>query len=128
MLTLVGIFAGIALLLACVGLYGVMAYSVTQRTREIGVRIALGAGAPRVLQDILHGGLRLVLGGVLIGALGCVAASFGIASQLYGTALGAAGLVFLVVAVALVGVAVLACWIPARRATRVDPMVALRAD
>ena len=128
MLTLVGIFAGIALLLACVGLYGVMAYSVTQRTREIGVRIALGAGAPRVLQDILRGGLRLVLGGVLIGALGCVAASFGIASQLYGTALGAAGLVFLVVAVALVGVAVLACWIPARRATRVDPMVALRAD
>ncbi len=128
MLTLVGLFAGIALLLACVGLYGVMAYSVTQRTREIGVRIALGAGASRVLHEILRGGLRLVLTGILLGSLGSIVARIGVANQLYGTALAAGGLVFLVVAVALLLVAALACFIPARRATRVDPMVALRAE
>ncbi len=105
-----------------------MAYSVTQRTREIGVRIALGAGANRVLQEILRGGLRLVLAGILLGALGSIAARIGVANQLYGTALAAGGLVFLVVAVALLLVATLACFIPARRATRVDPMVALRAE
>ena len=128
MVLLIGAFAGIALLLSCVGLYGVMAYSVTQRTREIGLRLALGADARLVLRDVVRGGIVLVLFGVLLGALGSVGAGFGVANQLYGTQLADAGLVFVVVAVALVAVAVLACWIPARRATRVDPMVALRAE
>ena len=128
MLILVGTFAGIAITLACVGLYGVMAYSVTQRTREIGVRLALGADARDVLQQVLRGGLWLVLLGILLGALGSIAAGYGLASQLYGTRLADAGLVFVLVAGALLAVATLACLIPARRATRVDPLVALRAE
>lgn len=128
MLILVGSFAGIALVLACVGLYGVMSYSVTQRTREIGVRIALGADANHVLRQVLRGGLWLVLLGILIGAVGSIATGYALASQLYGTQLADAGVVFVLVAGALSAVAALACWLPARRATRVDPMIALRAD
>ena len=128
MLILVGTFAGIALVLACVGLYGVMSYSVAQRTREIGVRIALGADANVVLRHVLRGGLALVLLGIALGALGSVATGYGLASQLYGTQLGDAGVVFGLVAAALLAVAFVACLLPARRATRVDPMVALRAD
>ncbi len=128
MLILVGSFAGIALLLACVGLYGVMSYSVTQRTREIGVRIALGADSSQVLGHVVRGGLLLVLVGVLLGSLGSVGAGFGVANQLYGTQLADTAVVFALVAVVLLLVAALACWLPARRATRVDPMVALRAD
>lgn len=127
MLVLVGVFAGIALVLACVGLYGVMAYSVTQRTREIGVRIALGADARLILRTVVRGGLWLVGLGIGIGALGCVGAGFAVSSQLYGVR-QADPLVFALVALSLFLVATLACWLPARRATRVDPMVALRAD
>ena len=127
MLILVSAFAGIALLLACVGLYGVMAYSVTQRTREIGIRIALGADTSTVLRQILRGGLWLVGLGVGIGAIGCIGAGFGLANQLYGVG-QADPLVFALVALSLFLVATLACWLPARRATRVDPLVALRAD
>ncbi len=128
MLILVGSFAGIALLLACVGLYGVMSYSVTQRTREIGVRIALGADSAQVLGHIVRGGLLLVSIGILLGSLGSVGAGFGVANQLYGTQLADTAVVFALVAVVLLLVAALACWLPARRATRVDPMVALRAE
>jgi putative ABC transport system permease protein len=128
MLTLVGAFAGIALLLACVGLYGVMAYSVTQRTREIGVRIALGAASGQILRDIIRGGLVLVGIGIGIGALASVPAGFGLQSQVYGMHTADFALVFGIVALSLGAVAALACWLPARRATRVDPMVALRAE
>ncbi|HLP10231.1 MAG TPA: ABC transporter permease, partial [Opitutaceae bacterium] len=98
MLILVGVFAAIALLLACVGLYGVMAYTVTQRTREIGVRIALGADSSDVLREVVRGGILLVLGGIALGALGSIGAGYGVASQLYGMQLTDRGLVFLVVA------------------------------
>jgi predicted permease len=128
MVILVGTFAGIALLLACVGLYGVMAYSVTQRTREIGVRIALGADSFTVLRHVVHGGLVLVAIGIAIGALGSIPAGFGLQSQVYGMRFYDFGLVFGIVAGALLLVAGFACWVPARRATRVDPMVALRAE
>jgi len=128
MLTLIGAFAGIALLLACVGLYGVMAYSVTQRTREIGVRIALGAAAGQILHDIIRGGLALVGIGILIGALASVPAGFALQSQVYGMHTADFAIVFGIVALSLAAVAALACWLPARRATRVDPMVALRSE
>ena len=128
MLILVGTFAGIALALACVGLYGVMSYSVAQRTREIGVRIALGADGRSVLRHVVRGGLGLVLIGILLGALGSVGAGFGLSNQLYGTHFADAGVVFALVAGALLAVAAFACYVPARRATRVDPMIALRAE
>jgi putative ABC transport system permease protein len=128
MLTLVGTFAGIALLLACVGLYGVMSYSVAQRTREIGVRIALGADGTQVVREVVRGGLLLVGLGIAIGALGSVGAAVGVDSQVYGLQLADRGIVFAVVAAALLVVALLACWLPARRATRIDPMVALRVE
>jgi predicted permease len=121
------IFAVTALLLACIGIYGVMAYSVSQRTRELGIRIALGAASQRVLALVLHDGLKLILLGLAIG----VACSYGaarlIASQLYATS--QTDLPVLVgVSLALLLVGLLACWIPARRATRVNPIEALRAE
>ena len=128
MLTLVGTFAGIALILACIGLYGVMAYSVTQRTREIGVRIALGAPSGQILREVVRGGLLLVVMGIAIGAVASVPAAFGMQSQVYGMRTLDFGVVFGVVTLALVLVAAISCWLPARRATQVDPMVALRAD
>jgi len=128
MLTLVGSFAGIALVLACVGLYGVMSYSVAQRTREIGVRIALGADSSLVLGEVVRSGLLLVGMGIAAGALGSVGAAFGVDSQVYGLRLADRAIVFAVVAAALLLAALLACWLPARRATRIDPLVALRAE
>lgn len=128
MLTLVGLFAGIALVLACVGLYGVMSYSIAQKTREIGVRIALGADTKRVLVEALRGGFLLVGAGLLTGACGSVLAALGVDSQVYGLQTGERGLVFFAVALVLLLVALLACWIPARRATLVDPVVALRSE
>jgi ABC-type antimicrobial peptide transport system permease subunit len=128
MMILVGAFAGIALVLACVGLYGVMNYSVTQCTREIGVRIALGADSATVLRHVVRGGVMLVFIGVFVGALGSVGASYGVASQLYGTKLADRGIIFALVTGTLLAVATLACWIPARRATRINPIEALRAE
>ncbi len=126
-LTLLMIFAATALLLACVGLYGVMAYSVAQRTREMGIRLALGAGARRVIGLVLRDGFKLVGLGLVIGT----AASFGaarlIASQLYSTSQNDP-LVFALVIVVLTAVALLACWLPAHRATRLNPVEALRAE
>jgi putative ABC transport system permease protein len=128
MLILIGAFAGIALVLACVGLYGVMNYSVTQRTREIGVRIALGADSAAVLHHVVRGGIMLVLIGIIVGAMGSVGASFGVANQLYGIKLTEGGIIFTLVAGVLIVVAALACWIPARRATLINPIEALRAE
>jgi len=124
---LLGIFAGLALALATVGIYGVIAFSVTQRTHEIGIRMALGAERSRVLGLIVRQGLRLTLASVIIGLAGAWALTRFLTSFLFGVR--ATDLAtFAVVSVVLVVVSILASYIPARRATKVDPMVALRYE
>jgi putative ABC transport system permease protein len=126
-MTLLATFAGLALLLASIGLYGVMALSVTQRTRELGIRLALGAQRADVFRLVLTQGMLLVLSGLVIGLLGALGAGRGLQSLLYGVGgFDAPALSFALFALALV--ALIACCLPARRATRVDPIVALRAE
>jgi len=124
---LIGFFGITALLLATAGVFGVMAYSVSRRTREIGVRAALGADRGDVLRMILGQGLRTIIVGVAIGITGSLALTSTVESLLFGVT-ATDPLTFGGVTLLLVGAALLACYIPARRATRVDPMVALRHE
>ena len=125
--TALGVFGLLGLVLASVGMYGVMAYSVSQRTREIGIRMAIGASASHVIRLIMRQGLTLVLIGTAIGLAGAIAASRLLSSVLYGSdAMGP--VTFVVVPLLLLVVAALATFLPARRATLVDPAITLRAD
>jgi putative ABC transport system permease protein len=126
-IALIGLFAALALILACMGIYGVMAYSVAQRTSEIGVRMALGAQTGNVLGLVLGEGLRLALLGAAIGLAGSFFAARLLSGMLFGVA-PSDPFTFASVAFVLVAVAMAACYIPARRATRVDPLVALRYE
>jgi putative ABC transport system permease protein len=124
---LLGLFAFLALFLAAIGIYGVLAYAVTQQSHEIGVRMALGAQQREIMRLILKRGTRLALLGVGIGAVGAVLVTHLMASLLYGIS-PTDPLTFAGVAIVLVSVALLASWLPAQRAMRVDPMVALRYE
>jgi putative ABC transport system permease protein len=124
---LLGIFAVVALTLAAVGIYGVIAYAVSQRTREIGIRIALGAQKRDILKLIVRQGMILSVIGVAVGVGASLALTRFLSSLLFGVS-STDPLTFTSVVLLLIGVALMACFIPARRATKVDPMVALRAE
>jgi putative ABC transport system permease protein len=126
-LILIGFFAIVTLLLATAGVFGVMAYSVSRRTREIGVRVALGARSRDVLTMILGQGVRTIAVGIAIGLAGSLALTRAVESQLFGVT-ATDPLTFAAVVLLLVASALLACYVPARRAAKVDPMVALRYE
>lgn len=124
---LLGAFAGVALLLSAIGIYGVLAYAVGQRTSELGVRMAIGAGRGHILGLILRHGALLTAIGLVLGLVGAFAGGQAMRSQLFGVS-GSDPAIFLLVSVFLAAIAMLSCYLPARRATRVDPLSALRYE
>jgi putative ABC transport system permease protein len=126
-LILIAIFGAIALTLASVGLYSVMAYSVTQRSHELGIRIAVGASPRDILRLVLGQGMRLTLIGAGVGLVASLLVTRALASLLFGVS-ATDPLTFIAVPVVLALVAMLACFLPARRAMRVDPIIALRYE
>jgi predicted permease len=126
-LLLFGLFAGLALLVATIGIYGVLSASVSQRTRELGVRIALGATRSNVRRLIVGQGLKLVLSGLVVGVVSALALKRVIGKLLFGVS-PTDPTTFLAIGFLMIAVALLACWIPARRATKVDPLSALRSE
>jgi putative ABC transport system permease protein len=126
-LTLTGIFALLALVLAMVGVYGVMSYVLAQRTREIGIRLALGARRSALERLVLREGSRIIIAASGVGLVAAFAAARLMRSQLYGVS-AADPITFMVVPLVLASVALLATYIPARRAAKVDPMTALRQE
>jgi putative ABC transport system permease protein len=127
---LLGAFAGLALVLASVGIYGVISYSVAQREHEVGIRMALGAGRGDVFRMVIGQGLWLAITGIAIGGAAALVLARALSSfsrLLFGVKANDSA-TFVLVSFILTGVAVLACYIPARRAMRVDPMIALRNE
>jgi ABC-type antimicrobial peptide transport system permease subunit len=124
---LLAVFAGVAMVLAAIGIYGVIAYSVTQRTREIGIRMALGAQKAQMLGMVLRQSLTLVVIGIAIGFLVALGATRVMRTLLYGVGANDFS-IYAVVITLLGGAALVASYIPARRAMKVDPMVALRYE
>jgi ABC-type antimicrobial peptide transport system permease subunit len=124
---ILGSFSYFALLLAAIGLYGVIAYSVGQRTQEIGIRLAIGAQGGDVLRLVVHEGLRLVGFGIAVGLIVAFFVTRVLQSQLYGITAGDP-FTYMITAIVLIAVTLLACYIPARRASRIDPMEALRYE
>jgi ABC-type antimicrobial peptide transport system permease subunit len=126
-MVLMSIFGGSALLLAAIGIYGLIAYSVQQRTQEIGIRMALGADASAVRRMVVIQGMQLTVIGVVIG----LASAFGLVQLIAGFLFGVTPrdrLVFIGIPIVLAAVALLAVWLPARRASRIDPVIALRYE
>jgi putative ABC transport system permease protein len=126
-MSLLGLFAALGLVLAAVGIYGVMAYSVSQRTHEIGLRMALGAQTRDVMKMVIRQGMALGMIGVAIGLIASYALTRLMKTLLFGVS-ATDPLTFTVIALSLGLIAILACWIPARRAAKVDPMIALRCE
>jgi ABC-type antimicrobial peptide transport system permease subunit len=124
---LVGGFCGLAMLLACLGIYGVMSYVVSQRSNEIGVRMAIGAQSRQILGMVMREGIRMVLVGGLVGLVGAIGLGRFLKSQLFEISL-TDPLTYVLVGLFLAAAAFMACAVPALRATRVDPMVALRYE
>ena len=124
---LLGVFASVALVLAIIGTYGVIAHATAQRTQEIGIRMALGADRRTILRMVLIGGLRIAATGLAIGVFGALALTHVLSGLLFGVS-ARDPLTFVVVPAALLVVALAACWIPARRAMQVEPVIALRGD
>ena len=126
MMWLMGAFAAMALLLSVVGVYGVISYLVVRRTREIGIRLAIGASKSEIMKLVVGNGARLIAGGIVVGAWGAIALHRLVATLFYGVAVADASAVLAVALLALMALA--ACSIPALRAARIDPIVALRCE
>jgi putative ABC transport system permease protein len=125
--TLVGLFALAALVLAATGIYGVIAYLVSQRRNEMGIRLALGAESKDILRLIVGEGLKLIGAGILLGLMGALMLTRLLSALLFGVS-ATDPLTFVIIAIVMTIVALLACYLPARRATKVDPIIALRSE